>query len=104
MIIARWHIDARFGHKPAVIDLVKSWGRDIAGRIGWPADSVRVGSGSIGALESTVEVDVWLKDLAQRNTSWSKLGSIAAHTEWSKQIEPFIVSGTPRWQIFRVVE
>ena len=104
MIIARWHIDARFGHKPAVIDLVKSWVRDIAGRIGWPADSVRIASGSIGALESTVEVDVLLKDPAQLNTSWNKLGSIAAHTEWSKQIEPFIVSGTPRWQIFRVVE
>lgn len=29
MIIARWHIDARFGHKQAVIDSLKTWSRDI---------------------------------------------------------------------------
>jgi hypothetical protein len=58
MMIARWHIDARFGSKPEVIESMQGWARDIAPQIGWTADKVRVATGSIGALESTIEVDV----------------------------------------------
>jgi hypothetical protein len=104
MMIARWHIDARFGHKQAVIDSLKTWNRDIAIQIGWTGDKVRITTGSVGALESTVELDVLIRDLADLNDSWNKLGSISAHKEWSKQLEPYIVSGTPRWEIFRLVE
>lgn len=50
MIIARWHIDARFGHEQRVIDSLKSWSRDIAS------------TGSVGALESTIELEVRLED------------------------------------------
>jgi hypothetical protein len=104
MMIARWHIDARFGHKETVIDSLKTWSRDIASQIGWTNDKLRMASGSIGALESTVEMDVLVQDLIELNTSWNKPGSIPAHKEWSKQIEPYIVSGTPRWEILRIVE
>ena len=104
MIIARWHIDARFGQKQAVIAALKSWNGDIASQIGWTRDNMRIASGSIGALESRLEVDVLVKDLASLNAAWDKLASIPAHAEWSKMLEPLIVSGTPRWEIFRVVE
>ena len=104
MIIARWHIDARFGHKQDAIDAIKKWSRDIASQIGWTRDKVRIATGSIGALESTVEMDVLVEDLATLNASFDKLGSIPAHKEWSKLIEPYIVSGTPRWEIFRIVD
>jgi hypothetical protein len=104
MIIARWHIDARFGQKQNVIDALKTWTRNIASEIGWTNDKVRIATGSIGALESTVEMDVLVQDLTELNASWNKLGSMAAHKEWSKEIEPYIVSGTPRWEIFRIVE
>jgi hypothetical protein len=104
MIIARWHIDARFGHKQAVIESLKKWLRTIGAQIGWTENKVRIATGSVGALESTVEVDVTINDLAELNASWEKLGTIAAHKEWSKEIEPYIVSGTPRWDVFRIVD
>ena len=44
-----------------------------------------------------------LQDLAELNAAWNKLGKIEAHKEWSKELEPHIVSGTPRWEILRVV-
>jgi hypothetical protein len=103
MMIARWHIDARFGHKQTVVDSLKKWGADIGSQIGWTADKVRIVTGSIGALESTVEIEVQINDLAELNAAWAKLGAIKAHTQWSKDIEPHIVSGTPHWQVFRVV-
>lgn len=104
MMIARWRIDARFGQKQVVLDQLKAWCRDIASQIGWSADRVRVATGSVGALESAVELDVLVKDLGELDASWSKLGAIPAHKEWSRQLEPHIVSGTPRWEILRVVE
>jgi len=101
MTIARWHIDARFGHKQAVIDALKTWNRDIGEQIGWKANQLRLTTGSIGALESTVEVTI--ADLAELNASWAKLAGIAAHKQWSKDIEPHVVSGTQRWEVLRGV-
>ena len=103
MMIARWHIDARFGHKQAVIDALKTWNRDIGEQIGWKASQLRLTTGSIGALESTVEVEVTIADLAELNASWAKLAGIEAHKQWSKDIEPHVVSGTQRWEVLRVV-
>ncbi len=103
MMIARWHIDARFGHKQAVIDAVQNWCRDIGEQIGWSADKLRITTGSIGALESTVELEVQVRDLAELDASWAKLGTIEGHKQWSKALEPNVVSATTRWDVFRVV-
>jgi hypothetical protein len=103
MMIARWNIDARFGRKQTVIDSVKAWCRDIGAQIGWTPDKLRLLSGSIGAPESAVVLEIAVDDLAALNTAWSKLAGIAAHAEWSKRLEPDIVSGTHRWEVFRVV-
>lgn len=104
MMIARWHIDARFGQKQAVIDAVNAWLREIGSQIGWTREKVRVAAGSIGALESTVELEVLVENLSELDASWAKLGAIAAHKDWGKQLEPLVVSGTPRWEILRVAE
>ncbi len=103
MMIARWHIDARFGHKPELLELMRGWSRDIAPQIGWTADKMRIATGSIGAHESTIEIDVTIRDLKELDDSWSKLGTIDAHKKWSKTLEPLVVSGTPRWEIYRVI-
>jgi hypothetical protein len=30
--------------------------------------------------------------------AWTKLSTIEAHTLWSKDLEPHVVSATPRWR------
>jgi len=47
-------IDARFGHKQAVIEALTKWNEEIGTQIGWTTDKLRVTTGSIGAFESTV--------------------------------------------------
>ena len=54
-------------------------------------------------MESTIESEVTIADLTELNDAFEKLGTIEAHKVWSKEIEPYVVSGTPHWQIFRVV-
>ena len=103
MMIARWHIEARFGQKQTVIDSLKKWCDDVGTQIGWTSDKTRIATGSIGVREAVVELEVQLEDLADLNASWAKLGSIEAHAAWSKEIEPHIVSGSPIWEIYRVV-
>lgn len=103
MMIARWNIDARFGRKQVVIDALKAWCQDIGAQIGWSSDKLRLLSGSVGAPESALVLEVAVEDLAALNAAWSKLAGIAAHGAWSKELEPHIVSGTNRWEVLRVV-
>jgi hypothetical protein len=103
MMIARWQIEARFGHKQTVIDMMKRWDDEIGSQIGWTGNKMRLLTGSVGAMESNIQMDLEIEDLADLGAAWEKLGAIDAHRQWSKEIEPYIVSGTPHWQIFRVL-
>jgi hypothetical protein len=101
MLIARWQIDARFGRKQKVIDSIVAWSRDIAPRIGLTRG--RMLSGSIGVPEATVEHNWEVEDLAELERAWAKLATIEAHKQWSKDLEPDVVSGTARWSVYRVL-
>ena len=101
MMIARWQIDARFGHKQAVIERLQTWARDIAPQVGLHAGQLL--TGSIGALEATVEHGWQVETLAELEHAWAKLATLEAHHQWGKELEPFVVSGTARWTIWRVL-
>jgi hypothetical protein len=103
MMIARWRIDARFGHKQQALDSMKKWAREIGSQIGWTEGRIRVATGSIGVTESTIETEVQVKDLAELNAAWDKLAALPAHANWGRELEPNIVSGTSRWEVLRLV-
>jgi len=103
MMIARWQIDARFGQKQTVIDMLRAWARDIAPQIGWGGDKGRLLTGSIGAHEATIVHEWTVADLAELETSWAALGKIDAHKKWGKDLEPYVVSGSSRWDVYRVL-
>ncbi len=102
MMIARWQIDARFGHKQEVIDRLGAWAREIAPRVGMKTG--RLLTGSIGALEATVAHDWEIADLAELDRAWNQLAALPEHAAWSKALEPYVVSGTARWEVYRVVD
>jgi len=101
MLVARWQIDARFGHKQKVIDSLVQWAREIAPKVGLAKGGIL--TGWIGALEATVEHDWEVEDLAELERAWAKLATVDAHKQWSKDLEPYVVSGTARWSIYRVI-
>lgn len=103
MFIARWQIDARFGQKDVVIEKLRGWASDIAPQIGWTAPNGRMLSGSIGAREATVVQEWTIPSLADLEKSWTALGKIDAHKQWGKALEPHVVSGSARWEIYRVI-
>jgi hypothetical protein len=103
MMVARWSIDAKFGYKQAVIESMKRWLQEIGPQAGVDAQRTRLLTGSIGALEATVVTEHVIEDLTELSRVWDKLGTLPAHQQWSKDLEPNVVSGTSRWEIYRVV-
>jgi hypothetical protein len=103
MMVARWSIDAKFGYKQNVVDAMKRWMRDIAPQVGLTEERTRLLTGSIGALEATVQSEHVIDDLAELNQAWDKLATIPAHQQWGKELEPHVVSGTSRWEIYRLL-
>lgn len=103
MMVARWSIDAKFGYKQNVVDAMRRWMREIAPQVGLTGDRTRILTGSVGALEATVQSEHVIEDLAELNRAWDKLATIPAHLQWSKELEPHVVSGTSRWEIYRII-
>jgi hypothetical protein len=103
MMVARWSIDAKFGYKQDVIDSMQRWMREIAPQAGLTRDRTRLLTGSVGALESTVQAEHVVEDLTELNQVWAKLAAIPAHKQWSRELEPHVVSGTNRWEVYRLV-
>lgn len=103
MLIARWSIEARFGHKPDVIAQMQHWLQEIGSQVGWTPQRVRLLTGSIGAKESTIQSEIAIDSLAELDAAWAKLATLDAHAAWSRQLEPHVVSGTQHWEIFRLI-
>ncbi|MDX8532880.1 hypothetical protein RFM41_12765 [Mesorhizobium sp. VK25A] len=104
MFSARWQIDAKFGHKQNVLEMMRKWEREIGSQVGLANFKFQIMTGSIGAREATVESHMQVESLAQLEEFFAKIGKIDAHAKWGKDMEPYVVSGTSLWQIFRIVE
>lgn len=104
MFSARWQIDAKFGHKQTALELMRKWEREIGSQVGIADLGFQIMTGSIGAREATIESHHQVKSLAQLEEFFAKIAKIEAHAKWGKELEPYVVSGTSQWQIFRIVE
>jgi hypothetical protein len=103
MMLARWSINARFGYKQNVIDAMQRWLREIAPQVGISVEKTRLLTGSIGALEAAVQSEHVIENLAELEKTWEKLAALDAHKQWGKELEPYVVSGTSRWEILRLL-
>ena len=103
MLVARWQIDARFGHKQTVIDLLKRWERDIGSQAGTDKFDFKLLTGSVGVREATVEADHTVENLAQLERFFEGIGKNEAHKQWGKDLEPYVVSGSSLWTVYRVI-
>jgi len=103
MFSARWQIDAKFGYKQTVLDLMKRWEREIGSQVDLEKLDFKIMTGSIGAREATIETHHAVESLAQLEEFFARIGKIEAHRQWGKDMEAHVVSGSSLWQIFRVV-
>ncbi len=103
MFIARWTIEAKYGHKDEAIGILARWKAEVGDRLGLKFNG-RALTGSIGAPESRLEYETQAPSLAELEKAWAEMAKMPAHKQFSKELEPHIVSGSNRWEILRVVE
>jgi hypothetical protein len=103
MFVARWQIDARFGHKQTVIELLRKWEREIGSKAGTDEMDMKLLTGSIGVREATVEADHTVESIAQLERFFETIGKSDAHRQWGKDLEPYVVSGSALWTIYRAL-
>ena len=99
-IIARFCFDVPFGRKAELTKLMKKW-EPLSLEMGFPKPQVLIGS--IGAPESRVEVNHTFATLAALEGVWAKLND-PRMVEYQKDMAPFVVAGSHRWEIFRIQE
>ena len=69
--------------------------------MGFPKPLVLIGS--IGAPESRVEINHTIPSLAALEAVWVKLND-PRMGEFQKEMSPFVVPGSHRWEVLRVQE
>ena len=103
MLIARWQFTAKFGRKQEAIDLIKEWNEQIGVQTNIDVSKERIVTGSVGTSEGLVESEIEIESLSELDDFFSKIASIKMHSEWGPKMGEVIVSGSTRWEIFRVV-
>lgn len=104
MFIARWIVDAKFGHKDQVRSLCNRWQEEVGERVGMKRSRTRVLTGSIGVAESRFEFETQFESLADIEKSWTEMAKLPGHVKFGNELEPHVVSGTNHWELLRVVE
>lgn len=99
-IIARFCFDVPFGKKADLMKHMKKW-EPMAQELGFGNPQVLIGS--IGAPESRVELNHTFSSLAALEAVWAKLND-PRMAEYQKDLAPFVVPGSHRWEVFRVQE
>lgn len=102
MFIARWSVDLKFGHKDEALALMKKWETEVGAKSGFDPAKRRLLTGSIGALESRLESEMEVESLAALEKGFAEMAKHPYQKQFGKDLEAHIVSGTNRWEIFRV--
>jgi hypothetical protein len=104
MFVAAWSFDMHYGAREETLATLKDLREKIT-KAGWKAKHTRVLAGSIGAPESRVIIEHEFASLADLEASWESLHKSAEMFKTMVgKMKPLIISGTPKWEIYRVVD
>lgn len=104
MFVARWSVDVKFGHKDQAMDIFRKWQKEVGEKVGWGNGASRILTGSVGAPESRIENEMQVSSLGDLERAFAEMPKHAYHKKFSDELEPHIVSGTNRWEVFRVLD
>ena len=63
----------------------------------------RILTGSVGASEGLVETEMEIASPTDLDGFFDKIATIKIHADWGPKMGEVIVSGSTRWEVFRVV-
>jgi uncharacterized protein (DUF2126 family) len=103
MFVCQWHLDIPFGRQADVVRIMTAWGREkFASSEFRRARSARLLVGHIGQSPSHVVDEYEFDSLADFEAALAGM-SAPQFRPHAEALAPFIIPGSQRWEVLRVV-
>lgn len=104
MFACQWHFDIPFGTQKEALEIVRQYGEAMSKSLGMPQmQNERVMVGHIGPSPSHVVVESIVSSLAEWEKMMQDVGS-GKYQEFATKMQKFIVPGSQRWEVYRIVQ
>ena len=103
MFICQWHLDLVYGKQSEALAVMRAWGADKFAHSGFRrAKSARLLVGAIGSSASHVVDEYEFESLADFEAGLAGMSDprFRAHSD---RLAPFVVPGSQKWVVLRVV-
>ncbi len=103
MFVCQWHLDIPYGKQGEVLSIMKGWGEEKFKSSEFKrAVSSRIMVGHIGSSASHIVDEYIFASLADFEAAISGM-SAPQFRKHSEALAPYIIAGSQRWEIFRIV-
>jgi hypothetical protein len=102
MYICQWSLEIVFGKQKQAVDIMKEWGAEKFRSSNFKKSKNRVYVGHIGESPSLIIDEYEFEKLEDFVSALSEMGQ-PQFKQYSDNIAPFIVAGSQKWKVFRVV-
>lgn len=102
MYICQWSLEIVFGKQKQALDIMKEWGSEKFRSSHFKSSKNRVYVGHIGDSPSLVIDEYEFEKLEDFTIALTEMGQ-PQFKQFSDAIAPFIVPGSQKWKVFRLV-
>src|SRR5262249_6580951 len=103
MVVCQWSLDILYGKQREALAAMKAWGEEKFKSSGFRKSRNRVMVGYIGESASHVVDEYTFDSLADFEMALADMGQ-PQFKRHSEALAPFIVPGSQKWTVYRVVE
>lgn len=96
-------LDARYGYKQEATLLLIEWVQTVGADAGVGPSNARISTGALGAPESRLELEVSFDSMSDWEAFLARIPA-QQHRAWSQRVQGMVVDGSPKWEVFRVVD
>src|SRR5262245_56290131 len=102
MYICQWSLEIVFGKQKQALDIMKEWGTEKFRSSRFAKSINRVYVGHIGESPSLIIDEYQFENLEDFTVALTEIGQ-PQFKQYSDAIAPFIVAGTQKWKVFRMI-
>lgn len=104
MLICQWHLDIVYGKQADAVKILRAWGAEkFASSEFRLARGSRLSAGFVGASASHLIDEYWFESLADFESALAGMAG-PQFRKHSDALAPYIVPGSQRWVVYRVLE
>lgn len=104
MFACQWHFDIPFGTQKEALEIIKRYGEAIESSQTAPKpQGERISVGHIGPSPSHVVIETLVGSLSEWEKMMQDVGT-GKYQEFATQLQKYIVPGSQRWEVYRIVK